>query len=87
MYIYRRVTSSDLKKERLVFRGSVSTFLQLVVARAENHFRFLLTKKERFLFFLSPPQSLLLESFVPFYPIRSQIISACPAWPKGNGNE
>ena len=69
------------------FFVEVSTFLQLVVARAENHFRFLLTKKERFLFFLSPPQSLLLESFVPFYPIRSHIISACPAWPKGNGNE
>ena len=29
---HRQVTSSDLKHERLFFRGSVSTFLQLVVA-------------------------------------------------------
>ena len=29
---HRHVTSSDLKKERLFLRGSVSTFLQLVVA-------------------------------------------------------
>ena len=29
---HRPVTSSDLKHERLFFRGSVSTFLQLVVA-------------------------------------------------------
>ena len=28
---YRPVTRSDLKKERSFFRGSVSTFLQLVV--------------------------------------------------------
>ena len=28
---HRPVTSSDLKRERLFFRGSVSTFLQLVV--------------------------------------------------------
>ena len=28
---HRPVTSSDLKHERLFFRGSVSTFLQLVV--------------------------------------------------------
>ena len=30
---HRPVTSSDLKEERLFFRESVSTFLQLVVAR------------------------------------------------------
>ena len=29
---YRPVTRSDLKQERSFFRGSVSTFLQLVVA-------------------------------------------------------
>ena len=29
---HRPVTSSDLKEERSCFRGSVSTFLQLVVA-------------------------------------------------------
>ena len=29
---HRPVTSSDLKQERSFFRGSVSTFLQLVVA-------------------------------------------------------
>ena len=29
---HSHVTSSDLKKERLFLRGSVSTFLQLVVA-------------------------------------------------------
>ena len=29
---YRPVTMSDLKQERSFFRGSVSTFLQLVVA-------------------------------------------------------
>ena len=29
---HRPVTSSDLKPERLFYRGSVSTFLQLVVA-------------------------------------------------------
>ena len=29
---HRRVTSSDLNEERPVFRRSVSTFLQLVVA-------------------------------------------------------
>ena len=29
---HRPVTRSDLKQERLFFRGSVSTFLQLVVA-------------------------------------------------------
>ena len=29
---HRPVTSSDLKQERLCFRESVSTFLQLVVA-------------------------------------------------------
>ena len=32
---HRPVTSSDLKQERLFFRESVSTFLQLVVAN--NH--------------------------------------------------
>ena len=31
---YRPVTRSDLKQERSFFRGSVSTFLQLVVAIA-----------------------------------------------------
>ena len=31
---YRPVTRSDLKQERAFFRGSVSTFLQLVVATA-----------------------------------------------------
>ena len=31
---YRPVTRSDLKQERSFFRGSVSSFLQLVVARA-----------------------------------------------------
>ena len=30
--IYRPVTRSDLKQERSFFRGSVSSFLQLVVA-------------------------------------------------------
>ena len=30
---YRPVTRSDLKKERQFFRWSVSTFLQLVVAK------------------------------------------------------
>ena len=30
---YRPVTRSDLKRERSFFRGSVSSFLQLVVAR------------------------------------------------------
>ena len=30
---HRPVTSSELKHERLFFRGSVSTFLQLVVPR------------------------------------------------------
>ena len=29
---HRPVTSSDLRKEMSLFRGSVSTFLQLVVA-------------------------------------------------------
>ena len=29
---HRSLTSSDLKHERLFFRGSVSTFLQLVVS-------------------------------------------------------
>ena len=33
---HRPVTSSDLKHERLFFRGSVSTVLQLVVARLER---------------------------------------------------
>ena len=32
---HRPVTSSDVKQERLFFRESVSTFLQLVVATAE----------------------------------------------------
>ena len=31
---YRPVTKSDLKQERSFFRGSVSSFLQLVVAFA-----------------------------------------------------
>ena len=31
-YIYRPLTRSDLKQERSFFRGSVSSFLQLVVA-------------------------------------------------------
>ena len=31
---HRPVTSSDLKQDRLFFRESVSTFLQLVVAQA-----------------------------------------------------
>ena len=31
---YRPVTRSDLKQERSFFRGSVSTFLQLVVAQS-----------------------------------------------------
>ena len=30
---HRPVTRSDLRQERSVFRGSVSTFLQMVVAR------------------------------------------------------
>ena len=33
---YRPVTRSDLKQERSFFRGSVSTFLQLVVAMFNN---------------------------------------------------
>ena len=32
---HRPVTRSDLKQERSFFRGSVSTFLQLVVASVE----------------------------------------------------
>ena len=32
---YRPVTRSDLKRERSFFRGSVSSFLQLVVAATE----------------------------------------------------
>ena len=32
---HRPVTRSDLKQERSIFRGSVSTFLQLVVASVE----------------------------------------------------
>ena len=34
---YRPVTRSDLKQERSFFRGSVSSFLQLVVARASSN--------------------------------------------------
>ena len=34
---HRPVTRSDLKQERSFFRGSVSTFLQLVVARVMYH--------------------------------------------------
>ena len=34
---HRPVTSSDLKQDRLFFRESVSTFLQLVVASPVNH--------------------------------------------------
>ena len=83
---HRPVTSSDLKKKRSIFRGSVSTFLQLVVTRAENHFRLLLTK-ERFLFFRSPSLPTLLELFVSFCSMSSQIIRACPACSKGNENE
>ena len=33
---HRPVTSSDLKQERLFFRESVSTFLQLVVALSKR---------------------------------------------------
>ena len=33
---YRPVTRSDLKQERSFFRGSVSSFLQLVVAKARK---------------------------------------------------
>ena len=33
---HRPVTSSDLKQERSFFRGSVSTFLLLVVAQFEE---------------------------------------------------
>ena len=33
---YRPVTRSDLKQERSFFRGSVSSFLQLVVADYEE---------------------------------------------------
>ena len=33
---YRRVTRSDLKQERSFFRGSVSSFLQLIVADYEE---------------------------------------------------
>ena len=33
---HRPVTSSDLKQDRLFFRESVSTFLQLVVARLQR---------------------------------------------------
>ena len=33
---YRPVTRSDLNQERSFFRGSVSTFLQLVVAMFNN---------------------------------------------------
>ena len=35
---YRPVTRSDLKQERSFFRGSVSTFLQLVVAESLRSF-------------------------------------------------
>ena len=35
---YRPVTRSDLKQERLFFRGSVSTLLQLVVALIPQQF-------------------------------------------------
>ena len=35
---YRPVTRSDLKQERSFFRGSVSSFLQLVVAKARADF-------------------------------------------------
>ena len=42
---YRPVTGSDLKQERSFFRGSVSTFLQLVVAIIL--FRFMNIEKER----------------------------------------
>ena len=34
---YRPVTRSDLKRERSFFRGSVSSFLQLVVAQSFAH--------------------------------------------------
>ena len=34
---HRPVTRSDLKQERSFFRGSVSTFLQLVVAWLEHY--------------------------------------------------
>ena len=37
-------TSSDLKHERLFFRGSVSTFLQLVVALINRVFSLMLVK-------------------------------------------
>ena len=36
---YRPVTRSDLKQERLFFRGSVSSFLQLVVASLGSEHR------------------------------------------------
>ena len=39
---YRPVTRSDLKQERSFFRGSVSSFLQLVVA----HYAFSLSPSE-----------------------------------------
>ena len=49
---HRPVTSSDLKHERLFFRGSVSTVLQLVVASSDNfltfgYYKFLQTAKKR----------------------------------------
>ena len=41
--LYRPVTRSNLKQETLFFRGSVSSFLQLVVAslRLTEYFAFL----------------------------------------------
>ena len=44
---HRPVTSSDLKQERLYFRESVSTFLQLVVALISGYFSNELCKEER----------------------------------------
>ena len=42
---YRPVTRSDLKEKRSFSRGSVSSFLELVVARAGEDFAVKLAKK------------------------------------------
>ena len=44
---YRPVTRSDLKQERSFFRGSVSSFLQLVVAANVPVLNSRVTRRER----------------------------------------
>ena len=45
---YRPVTRSDLKQERSFFRGSVSSYLQLVVAKRDSAAIVLLVKAGTF---------------------------------------